>query len=983
MMCGSCSNENSFKNIFLWYAEKQRHGAPFSKQEMESCMVNQAPGSPRYSIMSFEGTHNVSQGESLSLLWPRRRKASCGCSHRDTIGVFRCFSWQDLGLSVDHAQQVHSQNRRARLRLADRSVSALQVSSREQRARKSTGRRAMLGQGRRIVCALLERERNPGGRCHRRADPSRRWRQSRVARILSEAPKTRQKDINFDIFFLKKIYQWSLIIKKTSASLNKVSFMMSSVDDVFESWEEMEESGCLLLCLNNVQLKFRSCLKLKAYSSKWLKEEEDSEEGSFKPFKEKKIRRTKSKRRRSSKRTRKIRGRKKITTTRKYIFLCNTFPVCQSSGDIVLEGHLKKLKTLKKKYFVLRNESVGHPACLEYYDSKKKFETKCPPKRSITVKSCFNINKRWDTKHKFVIALYTKDDCFCLVFENQNELDLWLNQLLRIQNGNVVDGEPPKPIFGEPVARDRCDSLPSRAHGTSGEGQSADGSANKSGNFITTVIAGHERSNSTISTLVGGSSGAGSSTATTASRPLSTHTKLMSGSPPVVGSLPLSTVSAACSTDSAGSSLSMDEASCEQAMDVVGAHHPSKYGHSLTPDEPAILEEMGDDYVPWSQASSQQHKYSSSFKSCSPSQQSSYVEMFSPSGSSPGQSVYMPMSPATGGHSHSRTSSLVDDSHEGYVPMAPLGDTSYVDMDPIGAHHRANGHFSDDGSSGSVTSGTPSTDLRFAEYHLEKVPSFLSPIDDTQEESRPTRAYSVGSRPEPANRHRKNSSLIPEDKLENVTKQKNTSSSNTNATSDTVVVIPSSQSRKISAPSPLPGVDGCPISKKMHDDFCTTTTSFTSWLHSLCRYRVPCTRKGALPRVALVVVVVFLTTLLLQQQQQSRVLHDILSQSGYVYYDLPTHTSTRARTPTQMEARQQQHWQKQQQQREQERRRLRDNGVLCARGAKAASGELFARSSYSGNGSTGSARAHDKGSRMYSRAGARIAERPPTQVRRG
>nr|WNH96204.1 insulin receptor substrate 1 [Trichogramma dendrolimi] len=310
---------------------------------------------------------------------------------------------------------------------------------------------------------------------------------------------------------------------------------------------------------------------------------------------------------------------------------------------------------------------------------------------------------------------------------------------------------------GEPVARDRCDSLPSRAHATSGEAQSADSLANKSGNFITTVIAGHERSNSTISTLVGGSSGAGSSTATTASsRPLSTHTKLMSGSPPVVGSLPLSTVSAACSTDSTGSSLSMDEASCEQAMDVVGAHHPSKYGHSLTPDEPAILEEMGDDYVPWSQASSQQHKYSSSFKSCSPSQQSSYVEMFSPSGSSPGQSVYMPMSPATGGHSHSRTSSLVDDSHEGYVPMAPLGDTSYVDMDPIGAHHRANGHFSDDGSSGSVTSGTPSTDLRFAEYHLEKVPSFLSPIDDTQEESRPTRAYSVGSRPEPANRHRKN-----------------------------------------------------------------------------------------------------------------------------------------------------------------------------------------------------------------------------------
>ncbi|XP_072747564.1 4-aminobutyrate aminotransferase, mitochondrial-like [Anoplolepis gracilipes] len=55
MMCGSCSNENAFKSIFIWYAEKQRQGKPFTKDEMESCMINQIPGSPRYSIMSFTG----------------------------------------------------------------------------------------------------------------------------------------------------------------------------------------------------------------------------------------------------------------------------------------------------------------------------------------------------------------------------------------------------------------------------------------------------------------------------------------------------------------------------------------------------------------------------------------------------------------------------------------------------------------------------------------------------------------------------------------------------------------------------------------------------------------------------------------------------------------------------------------------------------------------------------------------------------------
>ncbi|XP_050451462.1 4-aminobutyrate aminotransferase, mitochondrial-like isoform X2 [Cataglyphis hispanica] len=44
MMCGSCSNENAFKSIFIWYAEKERQGKPFMKDEIESCMINQIPG---------------------------------------------------------------------------------------------------------------------------------------------------------------------------------------------------------------------------------------------------------------------------------------------------------------------------------------------------------------------------------------------------------------------------------------------------------------------------------------------------------------------------------------------------------------------------------------------------------------------------------------------------------------------------------------------------------------------------------------------------------------------------------------------------------------------------------------------------------------------------------------------------------------------------------------------------------------------------
>jgi len=55
MMCGSCSNENAFKAICIWYANKARNGKPFTDEELKSTMINKAPGSPEVSLMSFEG----------------------------------------------------------------------------------------------------------------------------------------------------------------------------------------------------------------------------------------------------------------------------------------------------------------------------------------------------------------------------------------------------------------------------------------------------------------------------------------------------------------------------------------------------------------------------------------------------------------------------------------------------------------------------------------------------------------------------------------------------------------------------------------------------------------------------------------------------------------------------------------------------------------------------------------------------------------
>lgn len=54
-MCGSCANENAYKAAFIAHMEAKRGGRPPSQEELESTMVNKAPGSPPLKIVSFTG----------------------------------------------------------------------------------------------------------------------------------------------------------------------------------------------------------------------------------------------------------------------------------------------------------------------------------------------------------------------------------------------------------------------------------------------------------------------------------------------------------------------------------------------------------------------------------------------------------------------------------------------------------------------------------------------------------------------------------------------------------------------------------------------------------------------------------------------------------------------------------------------------------------------------------------------------------------
>ncbi|XP_035265053.1 insulin receptor substrate 2 [Anguilla anguilla] len=112
-----------------------------------------------------------------------------------------------------------------------------------------------------------------------------------------------------------------------------------------------------------------------------------------------------------------------------------------NNNNIKKCGYLKKQKHGHKRFFVLKEQSEGFPARLEYYENEKKWKNKSAAKRVIPLDSCLNINKRADAKHKHLIALYTKDEYFAVAADNEQEQDNWYRVLTDLMNeGKVYDG---------------------------------------------------------------------------------------------------------------------------------------------------------------------------------------------------------------------------------------------------------------------------------------------------------------------------------------------------------------------------------------------------------------------------------------------------------------------------------------------------------------------------------------------------------------
>uniref|UniRef100_A0A8D2MXW2 Insulin receptor substrate 1 n=1 Tax=Zonotrichia albicollis TaxID=44394 RepID=A0A8D2MXW2_ZONAL len=118
-------------------------------------------------------------------------------------------------------------------------------------------------------------------------------------------------------------------------------------------------------------------------------------------------------------------------------------------SDVRKVGYLRKPKSMHKRFFVLRAASESGPARLEYYENEKKWRHKSgAPKRSIPLESCFNINKRADSKNKHLVALYTKDEHFAIAADSEPEQESWAKGLG--EAGEDSYGEvAPGPAFKE------------------------------------------------------------------------------------------------------------------------------------------------------------------------------------------------------------------------------------------------------------------------------------------------------------------------------------------------------------------------------------------------------------------------------------------------------------------------------------------------------------------------------------------------------
>ncbi|XP_061445077.1 insulin receptor substrate 1-like [Rhineura floridana] len=127
-------------------------------------------------------------------------------------------------------------------------------------------------------------------------------------------------------------------------------------------------------------------------------------------------------------------------------------------SDVHLCGYLRKQKSHRRRYFVLRCASERGPPRLECYENEKKFRAGglCSrPKRIYLLASVLNINKRADARHRYLIVLYGRDGTFGVAAEDADQQQMWYAAMVELHGKGKVSSDGnrdtvvPGPAFKE------------------------------------------------------------------------------------------------------------------------------------------------------------------------------------------------------------------------------------------------------------------------------------------------------------------------------------------------------------------------------------------------------------------------------------------------------------------------------------------------------------------------------------------------------
>lgn len=100
------------------------------------------------------------------------------------------------------------------------------------------------------------------------------------------------------------------------------------------------------------------------------------------------------------------------------------------TSEVLIKGNLKKAKSWNKRFFVLQD---CLPAKLECYDNEKKWKTNGnKPKRTISLEKPWSIHKKKDSKHEYLIAIFTEDEYFTMAADTAEIQEKWVFALQQI-----------------------------------------------------------------------------------------------------------------------------------------------------------------------------------------------------------------------------------------------------------------------------------------------------------------------------------------------------------------------------------------------------------------------------------------------------------------------------------------------------------------------------------------------------------------------